>query len=189
MPLHLSTMKRILTIAIFILSSCATFAQTQKQSAYYEDPQSKGLGLTLYKLFGTPKYAQIFSQIYLHSCYFVKFSVDSRGKVFDPVCNETTPDSIKQFLIEGILSTSGKWHPALSNGSAVCETFLLPVTFELDLGPRKDYRDDHNYSILSLQNMLLFGQDTGSHKPFDPVPATPLLSCTILNPLSFTRPH
>jgi hypothetical protein len=183
-------MKRAISLFLILLAVSVTNAQTDRKPAFYKDSLNKGLKIDLYTLFRTPKYLRIFAAYYLHSCYFVKFNIDEKGKVVNLAFNEGTPGYIQLFLEEGIMSTSGKWQPATQNGHPeTSNTFLLPVTFQLDLGPKKNYWDENNYSIPSVHYMTLFGKDTTTNKVFDPVPNTPLLSCVILNPISFTCPH
>ena len=177
-------MKKILKILIaFLLFASLSYGQALGQQAQYKNGGSD-LFISLSKRFAEEMKKNKWPECEI-SVVFVKFTIDSAGKVSTLVFSELkgTPQVFRNVLEIIIRETSGHWIPRKINGKAVeSKPFILPLLYDLesgcsvkDSGGKLVYDAIPNSLSTALFYILHFEDNVGSKET--------QLDCTLLNPL------
>jgi hypothetical protein len=162
----------MLNQAIAFLTSCflsiSSFAQISDSEPVFRHPTGKG--------FATVVKENMNYRRYQNSCTyrsgFVRFNIDSIGRVDSLYISQSIPDTLRDCLRLGFKAAEGHWAPAIKNGKATySKPMLLPVTIMLEGGCRGNFGVQQDRTAMFQQ--WSFG-DLRIKKDF---------SCTLLYPL------
>lgn len=132
----------------------------------------------------TPEKSKIDSSCYM-GCSFVRFKVDTLGKIADILFSRNTPDNLIPFISKAISSTNGEWEPAYSNNKKITSNFfLLPIFFILENNcTPKDGSYASLLSILTTNNTPI-----PNYPSFSGIYPESALECILLNPILLKSP-